>query len=89
MSEIKLGDEVQDVISGFKGIAIGKTKWLHGCDRIIIAPRVDKDGKVGDNHSFDDAQVKVLKKKKAPPKKKAAKKGGPRMTPRQKATPIR
>lgn len=61
MAEIKLGDKVKDSVSGFTGIAIGKTEWLHGCNRFIVQPEVAKDGKLPDNASFDEPQLILVK----------------------------
>ena len=62
---INLGDKVKDSVTGFKGIAIGRTIWLHGCARIVVQPEgVNKDGKIYENQSFDEPQLIVLSKKK-------------------------
>jgi len=45
MKKIKLGDKVKDTITGIQGIAIGRTTWLTGCDRITIQP-IPKKGEV-------------------------------------------
>lgn len=87
MARIELGDEVQDLVSGFKGVAVGRTQWLYGCERIIVTPRMGKDGKVGENMSFDEPQLKLLKAKTI--KTKVEKKGGDRPTPQMKITPKR
>lgn len=58
---IILGAEVQDMVSGFKGIAIAATHWLNGCVRITIQPPTDKDGKMLEAQTFDEPQVKLLK----------------------------
>lgn len=64
-STIELGDLVRDTISGFKGIAVGRTKWLFGCDRITIHPQgITKDGKTFDTQSFNEPQLEVIKKSK-------------------------
>lgn len=62
MARINLGDKVKDEVSGFTGIAIGRMIFLHGCDRVIVQPAVGKDGKMGDNATFDEPQLKVLKR---------------------------
>jgi hypothetical protein len=41
---VKLGQHVKDRVSGFEGIAIGKTTYLNGCDRILVQPKVKPDG---------------------------------------------
>jgi hypothetical protein len=69
---VNLGDEVKDTVSGFKGIVIGKTEFLNGCSRVGIQPKVGKDGKLPENHWFDEPQIEVIKAKSV--------KCGPRMT---------
>ena len=81
MQIIKLGDKVQDSVTGFKGIAVGRTTWLHGCNRIIVQPEgVDKNGKTYDSQNFDEPQLVILG-----PKKKVKEgnhdTGGPMPTP--------
>lgn len=72
---INLGDKVKDSVTGFKGIAVARTNWLHGCDRITIQPEgVDKDGKLFETFSFDEPQLIILKVKKV--KKGSNKTGG-------------
>lgn len=44
--DIKLGDKVRDMASGFTGIAIGRHDYLYGCVRITVQPSVDKDRQV-------------------------------------------
>lgn len=74
---IGLGDKVKDSITGFSGIVIGKTVWLHGCTRITVQPdKLDKDGKIREAQTFDEPQLVVVKAKKA--KEGSHKKGGPR-----------
>lgn len=63
---ITLGSEVVDRVTGFRGIAIGRTMYLNGCARVGIQPKVDKDGKVPDAIWFDEPQLKVLKESKVP-----------------------
>jgi hypothetical protein len=60
--KVELGDLVEDTITGFKGIAIGRTKWIHGCTRIVIQPQELKDGKPIDPIAFDLPTVRVLSK---------------------------
>lgn len=76
MVKITLGDEVQDKVSGFKGIAIASHLYLHGCTRISVQPKMDKKtGKLPDASSFDEPQLKILKKNKV--KQGSHKTGGP------------
>lgn len=80
---IKLGDEVIDSVTGFKGIAIGETTWLYGCKRVIVQPKgLDKDGKIFDTQSFDEPQLILVKQKKV--KEGSHFTGGPRKEVNQK-----
>jgi len=58
-NEIKLGAEYKDKISGFTGIAIAKTEWINGCNRVTLAPKLDKDGKFQDSICMDIEQVEA------------------------------
>lgn len=60
---IGLGDLVQDTVTGFKGVAVGQTQWLHGCLRITVQPiGTTKEGKLYESSSFDAPQLKLLKR---------------------------
>lgn len=54
---IKLGDEVVDSITGFNGVAYGKTDYLNGCSRIAVQSRELKDGKPVELQWIDEAQL--------------------------------
>ena len=60
MKTVKLGQTVKDTITGLIGTAVARTEWMHGCVRITIQPKVDKDGKVPGNHTCDEPQVEVV-----------------------------
>ena len=64
MTEIKLGQEGQDKITGFKGIIIGKCDYLFGCNQYGLAPQVyDKKAlKRGYTEWFDEGRIKVIGK---------------------------
>jgi hypothetical protein len=65
MTRIELGDEVQDTISGVKGIAIGRTTWITGCDNIQIKPQgAGEHGGPHDTFAADEPVVKVIKRAK-------------------------
>ena len=68
---LKLGDKVKDIITGFTGIAVAKTEWIHGCDRITVQPTVKKDGKLPENMTFDEPSLVIVKAGFAKPKVKS------------------
>ncbi len=63
LNEVKLGDIAKDSISGFKGVVVAITKWIHGCNRITLQPQGLLKGKRLENDTFDEPQIEVLKKK--------------------------
>ena len=75
MSNIKLGDKVKDTITPFKGIVVGISKWINGCDRVSVQSTKLREGKPQEVENFDITQLKLVKSKKKPVKKR--KTGGP------------
>ena len=73
--KICLGDEVKDTVTGFKGIVTGISTFLHGCRRIAVQPKIDKEGKIPEPNWIDEPQLKVVKKKKVSEGKRDT--GGP------------
>jgi hypothetical protein len=64
-NSIELGDIAKDSITGFQGVVIGVTKWLHGCRRITLQPeKLSSEGKLLDNATFDEPQLIVVKRAK-------------------------
>jgi hypothetical protein len=62
--EIKLGDLVEDLITGFTGIASSRTEYLFGCVHIgITSTRMDKDGVPIGVMSFDEQRVVRIDKR--------------------------
>lgn len=61
-ADIRHGDKAKDVITGFTGIVVAKTDWLHGCERITLQPQELRDGKTIDDQTFDAGRIKIEKK---------------------------
>lgn len=82
ISKVELGDEVECLITGYRGIVTSTAQCLTGCDRVVVAPPVGKDGKLADSTWFDATAVKIIKKGKVKPasvqaKEVDGKRGGP------------
>lgn len=60
-TRVKLGDEVRDRVTGFRGVVTSVTLFLNGCTRCGVQPPVGKDGKIPDNCGFDEPQLEILK----------------------------
>ena len=80
MTKINLGDKVKDSVTGFAGIVVAKTEWLHGCIRIMVQPdKLQKDGSLADAVQFDEPQLIMVKPKKVPEGSRLT--GGPKPYP--------
>jgi hypothetical protein len=65
--QIELGDEVEDVVTGFRGITTCKTDYLNGCAKFGVQPKQGKDGKMPETWHIDEPQLKVVKKSSVKP----------------------
>ena len=57
--EVKLGDWIEDKITGFQGAVIGIVEYLTGCKQLLVQPKV-KDGAWVESHWLDVDRVEVL-----------------------------
>lgn len=46
MFTVELGLSYQDKITGFKGVATGECRYISGCNQILLAGKISKDGSV-------------------------------------------
>lgn len=60
---INLGSRARDTVTGFEGVVVARTEWLHGCARITIQPTELKDGLPMESHTFDELQVETVKER--------------------------
>lgn len=81
---MELGDIVKDTITGFTGVLVAKTNWLHGCERLTIQPQELKDGKRTDSDTFDRLQCALVKRGAF---SSSSRTGGPRPEPRRQSDP--
>lgn len=58
---INLGDEVEDIITGFRGIAIARHTYIYGNPNISIQPLVDRYGILPEPENFKEEQLKIIK----------------------------
>ena len=87
---IKLGNKVKDSITGFTGIAIGRTEWMYGCARVGVRSTELTDGKPVDDQWFDEQQLSVVEATlpQVSPKSSATT-GGPREASPRAKDPVR
>lgn len=85
--KVQLGDEVEDIISGHKGIAVRKIIFLNGCVYFEVLSRVTEKDKTDSHYmSVDHKRLKIMKAMKfqqdaveAGAATPSARTGGPRM----------
>lgn len=71
------GKLCKDQVSGFEGTAVGYAVYITGCVQVVLAPRVDKDGKLGDSIWFDLSRVELCGFKPVPKPPTSDPAGGP------------
>ena len=86
---ITLGREVKDRVTGYQGIAVGRSVFLQGCARILVQPPTDKDGKMVEAASFDEPDIVDVGIGVLPKPKKDEPPGGPRPTATRAVGPSR
>lgn len=55
--KIKLGATYQDLITGFKGVAVGRCEYLTGCNQVLLVPKVKEDGSAGESSWYDEQRM--------------------------------
>lgn len=64
--KIEMGYIVKDIITGFEGVAIGRTDWLYSCSRIGVRSSEIVKGKPIDDQWFDEQQLEIVEESKPP-----------------------
>ncbi len=57
---IPMGVEVEDKITGFKGIVTGFCTYISGCNQVLVQPRLDKDEKFVEGRWLDEQRLTVI-----------------------------
>jgi hypothetical protein len=58
-----LGHQVEDRVTGYKGVVASISFDLYGCVQAVVNPGMDKDGKLQDQCWFDVSRLKVMSDK--------------------------
>lgn len=61
VNDIQLGDEVEDPVTGMKGVVTVTSLALNGCTRVIVQPKLDHEGKYRKAQGFDIGELKKVK----------------------------
>lgn len=59
---MQMGDKMRDMISGYEGIATGRTAYMNGCVKWLLERELDKDGKE-QSCWFDEQRLNVIESK--------------------------
>ena len=76
--KFELGDELKDIVSGFRGFVETRIQCLNKCKRYTIQPKVTKDGTLPDACDIDEQQLIRISKSKIKINEEEKIKGGPR-----------
>lgn len=60
---VNLGDEVEDLVTGFQGIAIGRHIFLYGMPSVTVQPIIERYGYLPESEVFAETALKVVKAK--------------------------
>lgn len=60
--KVELGDLAEDMITKYRGIVVGFTQHITGCDRFILQSQELTDGKIADAYNFDVSTVVLIEK---------------------------
>jgi hypothetical protein len=60
--KLNLGDEVKDIFTGFTGLIVCRTQWIHNCNTYGVKPKKLKDGVPQENQFFDEPQLEIIEK---------------------------
>jgi hypothetical protein len=58
--QIKLGNKVRDIVTGYEGIATAKVEYLNGCVQYCVKPPAGKDGNMPEGAYLDEGQLTVV-----------------------------
>lgn len=56
---INLGNTYEDLVTGFRGVAVGHVEYMTGCNQTLLSPRARPDGSIVESQWFDDQRLKV------------------------------
>lgn len=71
---IELGQEAEDVVTGYKGVVVARCEFIDGCVQYCLLPKSVK-GKYPDNQYIDEARLEVIETK--PKSVESSRTGGP------------
>lgn len=77
MEHIQLGQQAEDIITGFTGIIIGRAEYLTGCTQYGLAPKAEPGKPTTSSEWFDKGRIRITGPGITPADVKAPEDGGP------------
>lgn len=59
-NRIRLGNVVQDTVTGFQGVATGRAEYISSEPAVMVQPRVGADGKFVEPRWLDESRLVVI-----------------------------
>lgn len=56
----ELGDQVENLVTGMRGVVVARHEYLFGCYRYSVKPRGNKDGKPFDDWGADEGEIRIV-----------------------------
>lgn len=63
MSEILLGQRVQDKITGFHGLVTGRAQYITGCNQLLVQPQLNDKGEFVEGRWIDEPRLTIIETK--------------------------
>jgi len=60
MKKVVLGQNAEDITTGFKGLVVGKCEYLSGCTQFAVRPKTEKGGKYPESSWIDEGKLKWI-----------------------------
>jgi len=58
--KFELGAKARDIFTGFEGLVVCRTQWIHNCNTYGLQPTELKDGVPQERQYFDEPQLTLL-----------------------------
>lgn len=56
-SQMSLGAHVEEKVTGFRGVVMGRVEYLTGCAQVLVQPKAKEDGSWVEPRWFDETRV--------------------------------
>ena len=59
-SDIVLGQQVRDIVTGLTGTATGICSYISGCQQVLVVPKYREDGTKVESEWFDVQRLELI-----------------------------